>query len=158
MAFGEANGNVKGWLDDVLIVDEVDDTYKDEGVDIETLILSRAYTLDDPFCPKTGMNAEFEFQDSSAVVEIQAILDMVPDSDLVATSFDSGSSAGLVLPFTIPATLPGRTSLLRTSHDLQRYGQWRELQFFIGSSAGKLQMRSIRLTGFIDSLVLQTSI
>jgi hypothetical protein len=166
MNHGDSTGHVTQWIDDVLVANEVDADYTDNGTVgiggigsgtvIPTSIRTRAYTLDDPFCPKTGMNVEFEFQDSAADVNIQAILDMVPSSNVVATAFSTMSAAVITLPITIPFILPVAPSLKRASFDLERYGQWRELQFQIDSSSKKLQMRSIRITGFIDSLVLQT--
>jgi hypothetical protein len=158
MNHGDSGGHVRQWLDDVLVANEADIDYTEIGTGeaIPTSIRTRAYTLDDPFCPKTGMNVEFEFQDSVADVNIQAILDMVASSDIVAPTFSTTSAAVIRLPIVIPFDLPVAQSLLRASFDLERYGQWRELQFQIDSAEKKLQMRSIRITAFIDSLVLQT--
>jgi hypothetical protein len=49
--------------------------------------------------------------------------------------------------------------MLRKVFDLQRYGTWRELQFSINTTApnyGKLAIRSIRMTFFMDTMRLQT--
>ena len=156
LCFGQWNGTVYGWLDDQTPDEETPASYQDNGLDIPTRILTRAFTLADPFCPKTGMNVEFEFQDSDATVNIQAILDKLPNSDIVADPFPTTSAPGLHLPVVIPFVLPIAASMLRVAFDLERYGQWCDLQFSISSESGKLQMRSIRLTGLIDSLVLQT--
>ena len=48
---------------------------------------------------------------------------------------------------------------MRKAFDLQRYGTWRELQFqinTIGPDYGKLAIRSIRITFFMDTMKLQT--
>jgi hypothetical protein len=45
---------------------------------------------------------------------------------------------------------------MRKAFDLQRYGTWRELQFKISTTQDKLALRSIRVTGFMDTIRLQT--
>ena len=59
--------------------------------------------------------------------------------------------------------LPASPGLLRKAFDLQRYGTWRELQFLINTNSdtsvptgGKLAIRSIRITFFMDTMRLQT--
>jgi hypothetical protein len=154
LCFGQSDGTVFKWLDDVGLNDEEESTFQDEGVDIQTRILTRAYTFGDLFAPKTGFNCEFEFIESDALVNIQAVLDRDSKTDPVAV-FHTSSSGQLRLPFVIPIVLPSNV-LLAVSLDVQRYGQFREFQFDVNSDAGKLSMRSIKLTGFMDSIVLQT--
>jgi hypothetical protein len=180
MIFGESNivtghCNVLQWLDDQSLDDETTASYQDlvnvlgVGVPIQTQITTRAITFGDQYSFKTGLSVEFEFDESVADhVVVQVILDKVPQSELIAFSlanptgtFLTLSESRLRLPFTLPADgsgvrLPASPGLLRKAFDLQRYGTWRELQFFISAPQDKLAIRSIRVTGFMDSVRLQT--
>jgi hypothetical protein len=150
-------GLVCQWLDDQSLMEETDETYQDNDVDIPTQILTRAITFGDPFSYKTGLNVEFEFDESVAsLLSVQVILDQLPQVPLIAAPFTTLSQPRIILPVTIPFTLPTSPGLRRWSFDLQRYGTWRELQFRLSTSNGKLSLRSIRVTGFLDTLRLQT--
>jgi hypothetical protein len=161
MVIGNSNGVVMAWLDDVRSSDEVDATYQDiDNAAIGTRIRTRGYTLGDFFCPKTGFNAEFEFDESAATVNVQPILDGTPVAGGTIEPIDTYTGRQLILgtsdtilPFTLPTT-----GILMHAIDLQQYGRWRELQLYLSSTEGKLQIRSIRITAFYDSLVLQSAI
>ena len=145
------------WLDDLSSDEETETTYQDRGGPILTQVRTRAITFGDFYSYKTGLNVEFEFDESVAdEVFVQVILDGVIQRNLIELTFSSLSSPQLRIPFTIPATLPASPGLLRKAFDLQRYGTFRELQFQITTNADKLALRSIRVTGFIDTLRLQT--
>jgi hypothetical protein len=167
-----ATGRVLQWMDDLSLDEETDTTYNElvprpplvgVGFPIVTSILTRAITGGDMYSYKTGLNVEFEFDESVAdEVFIKVILDKVTKhdpatgSDTIAVPFSSLSEPRLRLPFTLPARLPESPGMLRKAFDLQRYGTWRELQFFITTLSGKLALRSIRLTFFMDTIRIQT--
>jgi hypothetical protein len=153
----DTGGTVFQWFDDLAMEEETTASYQDNGIDFGTSILTRAITFGDPFMYKTGLNVEFEFDESvSPAVTIQVLLDKVPQAQLIAPPFSTLSAPSVRIPIVIPFTLGSSPSLLRMSFDLQRYGTWRELQFLITTTQGKLSMRSIRLTGFSDSIRLQS--
>jgi hypothetical protein len=139
LIFGQSTGGVRQWLDDTRVADEVTATYQDAGSNIATTIQSRGMTFGDEFCRKTGLNTELEFEESSATATVTAITDGTAQSDPVVSGLNTGTA-----------------TVLRLSYDLQRYGPWRELMLSVVSTSGKLRMRSIKITGFYDSLVLQT--
>ena len=89
---------------------------------------------------------------------IKVILDGVPHgTPLAPVRSVHLSEPRLHLPIpSIPFTLPGSPGILKVSFDLQRYGTWRELEFLITTGSKKLSIRSIRVTGFSDTLTLQT--
>ena len=158
MTWGGSDGKVYQWLDDIALQDELTSTYQDAGVDIPTYILTRAITFGDPFNFKTGLSVELEFDESVAPqCNVVVIVDGVPSPVQLAPAFTTLSAPRLTLPFVIPVTLPASPGLLRKAFDLQRYGSWRELQFAISTAAGKLSIRSIRVTGFMDTIRLQTN-
>jgi hypothetical protein len=171
------HGRVLQWQDDISLDQETDTSYDDlvpqsgRGVPMTTQILTRAFTGGDLYSYKTGLNVEFEFDESVAQqVIIKVIIDMVTmrdpitGSDTIAPPFSSLSEPRLRLPFTLGPSTSGNTfpklsnspGLLRRAFDLQRYGTWRELQFSITTLSDKLAIRSIRITYFMDTLRLQT--
>jgi hypothetical protein len=168
-------------MDDLSLEEETESTYQElvnnagDGQPITTTILTRAFTGGDMYSFKTGLNVEFEFDESVAErVLIKVILDKVTvrdpttGSDLIAEPFDTLSERrlrlGVPADTTLPFRLPASPSLLRKAFDLQRYGTWRELQFQIttnndpdnGVLGGKLAIRSIRITYFSDTMRLHT--
>jgi hypothetical protein len=167
-------GRVLEWLDDLSLDEETAASYQDFGNNYTTSILTRAMTFGDLYVFKTGLNVEFEFDESNADnVTVQVILDKVPardpitGSDVIALPFDTISKTRLILGAsgpngtTLPFTFPASPGLLRKAFDLQRFGTWRELQFQLSTDptatgSTKLALRSIRVTGFLDSLRLQT--
>src|SRR5438105_15919313 len=84
LCFVQSDGTVFQWLDDVSTTSETDSTYQDNGVDYPTSIFTRALTGGDPFNPKTGLNAEFEFSESVADISIQTFLDGTIQPGLLA--------------------------------------------------------------------------
>jgi hypothetical protein len=154
-----ATGRVLQWLDDQSLDEETTESYQEFGNDFGTQIVTRAITFGDTYSYKTGLNVEFEFDESVAEeVLVKVLLDKIPHGDPLAIAFSSLSSPRLRIGSSLhlPFTLPVSPDLLRKAFDLQRYGTWRELQFQITTTAGKLAIRSIRVTGFMDTLRLQT--
>jgi len=154
LVIGQSTNTVLQWLGDTG-ADETDpDTYRDAGAEIPTSVLTRAYTFGDFFNWKTGLNCEFEFYDSLAFLNVSVVLDQATASGVVA-NFPTITFKPLVLPFFIPAVLPG-PAFKRKQFDLHHFGQWRELQLYNYSASGKLSLRSLKVTGFIDTVQLQT--
>jgi hypothetical protein len=162
LIFGDSRGNVLQWMDDLALSEETNASYQDyvgssAVIPIMTQILTRAITLGDFFSYKTGLNVEFEFDESVAEeVTVKVLLDKVPSTQLLDDPFSSLSLTRLRLPIQIPFVLNMAPDLLRKAFDLQRYGTWRELQFQITTNFDKLAIRSIRMTGFMDTIRLQT--
>jgi hypothetical protein len=153
LAIGQVDGTVLQWLEDIN-PDELDpDTYKDNGVDITTKIRGRAYTFGDVWAWKTGLNFELEFTDSIALINVLAILDGMERT--VLSNYDTHAYTALTLPFPLPSTLP-TVVFRRMEKDLHQYGQFKELQLEVSSTAGKLSLRNIKVSGFMDSLQIQT--
>jgi hypothetical protein len=165
LILGDVNGYVRQWLDDQSLDEETSasyvDTYGGVAHQYITQIVTRAITFGDYYNFKTGLSVEFEFDESNAdqvtvYVVLDGVVQNVPGRDLLAPPFSTLTETRLRLPFTLPVVLPNSPGLKRMAFDLQRYGTWRELQFRITSPAGKLAIRSIRITGFMDSIRLQT--
>jgi hypothetical protein len=171
------HGRVLQWQDDISLDQETDTSYDDlvpqsgRGVPMTTQIVTRAFTGGDLYSYKTGLNVEFEFDESVAqqviikvIIDMVTVRDPITGSDTIAPPFSSLSEPRLRLPFTLGPSTSGNTfpklsnspGLLRRAFDLQRYGTWRELQFSITTLSDKLAIRSIRITYFMDTLRLQS--
>src|SRR5215472_5662776 len=154
LTIGNSTGGVIQWLEDTGADETLDSTYQDLGTDIPTGIWTRAYSFGDLYIWKTGLNVEFEFNDSIAQVTVVANLDQTAVPGNIAI-INTNTTPALTIPFVIPATLPTAT-FMRVQKDLQALGQFREIQLYIASVRQKLSMRSVKLTGFYDSLQIQT--
>ena len=154
MIFGQSDGTVFEWLDDIQVSAEDDTTYQDEGVDIPVTFVSRAMTANEPISPKSGLNTEFEFNKSLALARLDLILDDggTQSIAIVKTSAEDNP----VLPVTLPFTL-GAQGLARRAYDLMAYGPWRELQFLVTTARQKLVLRGFAISGFTETMILQNT-
>jgi hypothetical protein len=158
LVIGLSTNMVFQWLGDTGVPENDPDAYKDAGVDIPTAIKTRAYTLGDFFNWKTGLNCELEFRNTLATVNVTVLLDQATEAGLVGSAIDTTTNPPLYLPFVLgpfTSVLPG-PSFRRKQLDLQHFGQWRELQLYIRSESNKLVLRSVKVTGFIDTMQIQT--
>ena len=155
LAIGQSDGTVLQWLEGTGISETDPHTYQDgNDINYPTAVLTRGYTFGSFYNWKTGMNVEFEFNDSAAMITVSAMMDQTTAPGAIGT-FDSTASLPLMLPFVLPAVIPAVT-FKRIQKDLQRFGQFREVQIYIYCPAGKFSCRSIKITGFLDSVQLQT--
>ena len=148
LAIGNANGTVHEWLDYVAEVSETGSTFQDNAVDIPCTLKTRAITFEDPLANKQGFNCEFEFNKSLAAVAIEVIRD-----DGSPETFQTFSTVtGVVtLPVTIPFVLP-TLGIKRRAFVLQGFQPFRELQFRLKTTGGKLVLRSINATAFFNTM------
>ena len=148
LAIGNANGTVHEWLDYVPENSEVTSTFQDNAVDIPTTLKTRAITFEDPLASKSGFNCEFEFNRSLANVAIEVIRD-----DGSPESFQSFATvtATITLPVVLPFVLP-TAGIKRRAFVLQGFAPFRELQFRLKTTAGKLVLRSINASAFFNTM------
>jgi hypothetical protein len=161
LCIGQSDGTVLEWLDYVQVSSEVNSTFQDNGVDIPTQVRTRAFTLaQDPLsqkelliAPKTGFKSWFEFDSSLADATIGYLIDgQTTVTNFDESPIDTSASGGVTLPLTLPVTFP-TAGIKNVPIDIMRCGQWRELQFDISSVSGKLSLRKIDLTAFLDSFL-----
>lgn len=152
--FGRADGNVWRWLDYVAVSDEAEpETFTDgDGSDIATSPTTRGMIFTDAICPKSALNVSVEFFASEAVATIEAILDQGDPITLLSNV--STSLGELLLNFTLPATLPG-TGIKRRACSAQHLEPFRSMQIRVSSTAGKLGVRAITATAFLDTLQIE---
>lgn len=155
MAIGHSDGKVSAWLDFIQTLSEVDATFQDCGVDIATTMTSRAFIFDDPLSPKTGLNVDLEFYSSTADCTLKSIINSQATPQTLEGPFATYGGV-FTLPAVLPFILPS-AGLVPKAFDLQRLGQFRELQLQLKSPSKKLSVGPVIVSGFIDSIMLQTT-
>lgn len=149
---GRSDGTTADWMDYIPISQETSIAFKDMGSDYASRVLTRAFTCNEPVCEKTGFQSELEFDDSQADATASLVLD---DTSPQTWQSFSTVQTSLSLPLTLPFTLP-KAGIVRKSFDLMAAGRWRELQIDLNAASGKLELRTITVSAFIESLVIQT--
>jgi hypothetical protein len=152
LCFAQSDWSVVDWMDYVTLSQETGIAFQDQGIDYPSNVTTRAFSWNDPICTKTGLNVEFECNKSMAEVTVNVIRD-----DMIPVYFEAFATVqtSLVLPLTLPFQLP-QSGVVRKSFDLQRYDPFRELQFEVTAAGGKLSMRSIAASGWINALQIQS--
>ncbi|HTI69676.1 MAG TPA: hypothetical protein VMF06_06905 [Candidatus Limnocylindria bacterium] len=123
-------------------------------------VRTRALTWQELANPKQPDFVEFEFDRSTALVDVSLGLDSPPDT-LLQTKVNTGSAAVLVLPFTLPARL-GQLSVKRKRISLLGQPPAREVMFELSEAAnlnetessgsGYLSLRSVLAGAFPEAL------
>jgi hypothetical protein len=150
--FGRADGSVRRWLDYTARANEVESTFQDAGVNIPTRITTRAMNLGEAVCEKSGLSVQAEFFESQAMAKVAVRLN---EDEAIPLGSDFATSLGtLVLPVLLPATLPG-LGVKRKAFGTQRLTPFRSLQTVVSSPAGKLSLRAVFATGFVDTVRLE---
>jgi hypothetical protein len=151
LCFGQSTGEVKDFLDYVTETNEVTATFQDDAVDYPSKVISRGFNCGEKDAPKTGLYAKIEFLKSSGTANVSTILDGGAEYAIESFSTDSGSlDLDLELPFDLPTG-----GILPKSLGMLQFGQWRENQIKIASTAGKLSINRISVGAFRDAPVLE---
>lgn len=152
LSIGHADGGVTDFLDFTDESNETTTDYEDRGEIYTSAVESRAFTCGDQDTRKTGVFVRTEFKKSQADVGVSIIAGRDETPQLL-DSF-STDNASLILPFTLPATLPSG-GFLPKSFPILHIGQWRELRVRIEAESHKMALNKISVGAFIDSYVLE---
>lgn len=146
--FGNTVGQVQEWLFDG---DEgLNSVYTDNGSDIATTVKTGSYTFSEMISPKIGWNVELEFNQSLATATLSAVLDQNSGSQVIAAAFPTYGSTNQ-LPVTLPFDLAVLT-IWRRGFDLAALGEFREIQFVLTTSSGKLGLKQILASAYINTM------
>ena len=151
LVFGRTDGEVRRWLTNQS--EGSDTTFKDQGSDIFTTLLSRGMICGEAFNPKQPFWAEWEWFDSEA----NCRLSLVPDgTSAYQVAEVSTRNPVLTLPFTLPATLLPN-GVKRVKKHIQHRPPFREMQLQMETSSGKVRHRAAFLSAFVDTFDLHTA-
>lgn len=121
--------------------------------DFDSTLRTRALTFSEPLNPKSGFYAEIEFVTSDVSFEVFAIIDGAPRVSL--QSFDN-INPDIELPIDLPFSLPEAAGWARKRIPLHHLIPFRELQFEIVCTHGKLTLRDITASAFVDTIELRS--
>jgi hypothetical protein len=156
LVFGDNSGNILTWLDYETAASEDLSSYQDNGTDISSHVISRGLTFGDFFSPKLGNNVEFELSNSPAgchCVEVRSIIDTETEKVIHPSNIDTRFT-GVNLPIDLPFSLPSLSPVTR-AYNLISQGNFNEMQIKVASSSGKLHLRSIKSSAFVNSMTLE---
>ena len=155
LVMGTESGRTLVYLDYVQNTSESDQTYQDDGVDYTSSVLTRGMTFGEQFSELLPNHVELELKPGTANhVNLRAVLD--EESDSVVNQQTIGTETGsLTLPFTLPASFP-KTVPIRNSYNLLSNGPCREMQFKVVTNAGKMWVRGIKASAFVNSIDQET--
>ncbi len=168
LLIGTNQGFLREWLDYLPEDSEPADAYKEgyAGLDlpfdlpvtllptpeVESRILTRAMIFNEPINPKSGFYGEMEYVLSDVEFSVNAILDG-RESVEVATVANSISQT--ILPTTLPFEFPAQAGWARRKFPLHHLRPFRELQLEVLCPVGKLILRDITVSAFVDTLELR---
>lgn len=150
--FGRADGGVWRWLDYVQPENAVSTTYDDATGPVSSRIVTRACIFGDAVSPKSLLSVQVEFFGSETPVSFGVRLDE-QEAIMLNPSFET-SAGELLLSFLLPAILPAR-ALKRRSFGGQQLTQFRCIQGQVDSISGKVSLRAVIFTGFLDTILLE---
>ena len=151
LVFGRSTGHVHKWLDKEIDNAFLGNTYyTDEGVDYDTIMVTRAMSFGQPRNDKTGFSLEIEYSSfiASGTIEIEAALD--------------GEQAQLYGPLENVEPGPVGTAVStsstvyqREAFGLQQYGRFRDIQFRLTSTLSAPIIRRVHASAFVETAQLQ---
>lgn len=150
LCFGTNDGRVLRWLGNISDNVEVAQNFTDSGVGVVTRITTREFTFGDVVSLKSLYGIDLEFYKSDANAKIDIIFDG-GSSETIYSSLQT-SSTSLVLPFILNANANlGSGGTKRRGRDLSGRSSFRGLQVSIESNSGKLAVRSVAVSAFMES-------
>ena len=131
-----------------------EDLKTDDGNDLASHAYLKAFSFNEPVSPKALLNVELEFQDSTATADLNLRLDGSTNDVLELDDFATGNSL-LTFPWTFPVTFvePG---LYRKAISLLHHRRVRQVQPRLSATAERLSLRSIILSGFVETTMIET--
>lgn len=151
LLYGTTDGFVKEWLD--YESSDTTDSYLEGGQQFNATLRTRGITFNDPISPKSGFYLEIEYVLSTAAFTINAILDGSGDISTLLAAV-TGINDNVTLPADLPFSFPSTTGWVRKRIPLHQLGSFRDLQIEIICTSGSLNIRSITLSGFMDTIEL----
>ena len=155
LIMGTESGKALAFLDYVQNTSETDSTYQDDGSNYTSSVLTRGMTFGEQFSELLPNHVELELKPAIATaVSLRAILDEESDS-VVNQQVVNTETSTLTLPFDLPATFP-KTVPIRNSYNLLSNGPCREMQFKVVTNSGKMWVRGIKASAFVNSIDQET--
>lgn len=152
LMFGQSDGKALKWLEYVAQKNETDSTFKDDGSFYPSHVLTRGYVFREQMNDKIGRNAEFEFNDSAALVDVFQVRDDVQtEQRLNPTKIDTAAGSGVVLPKALPFSFDENVVVKKAYSTLSK-GTFNQVQFRISADENKMQLRGVKASAIVMGL------
>jgi len=155
LLFSTEEGKTMFYQDHVKVASETSEAYQDDGVDYESYILTRGLSFGQQFNEVLPNHVELELKPALADrVNIRVALDEGEEKVINQTPVNT-TTGTVTLPFVLPVTFP-RTAPIINSYNLINNGPCREMQFKVRTDGGKMHLRSIRASAYVNTLKQET--
>jgi len=155
LLFSTEEGKAMFYQDHVKVASETAAAYQDDGENYESHILTRGLSFGQQFNEILPNHVELELKPALADrVNIRASMDEGEEVVINQTPISSTTST-VTLPFVLPIAFP-KTAPIINSYNLINNGPCREIQFKIRTDGGKLHLRSIRASAYVNTLTQET--
>ena len=163
LQFGDNCGKIFTWLDYVDESSATESEYRDQVVDYETKLLSRAYNFKEIYADKLGYQVEFDVDNrfnSEQLVNFFYVRDMegVDNGILLETGDAILTEEGKLLQAEILGTLerdvsvPARDAHRTKAYNMLSQGKFKEIQYMATTEAGKLSLHAVKTSAFADTI------
>ena len=158
MVFGDSSGNIMTWQDFVLDDSEAVASYQDNGSDYESMVVSRGHVFGDYLSTKLGNHVDIELETSTVgchCVDLSLSTDEGNKlRDAMIADDISTDTTGVTLPVDLTFTLPN-VGIFSKSYNLTTKGEFDEIKFKVKSESGKLHLRSIKASAYLNTIPLE---
>lgn len=158
MVFGQQDGIVMTWLDYISGGAAIASTYQDNESDYESMLLSRGHVFGDFLSTKLGNHVEVDFKNSTVGCDCAEIYVRYDEGltvdDRLLEGMISTDTVEVTLPVDVPFTLP-TVGAFQKAYNLTTLGEFSEAQFRVKSSSGKLHVRAIKASAYMNTMALE---
>ena len=147
---GKTNGEIAEWRDYVPELQDSPTDFQDDGDDVETEMITRAFIFNEPLNQKLGYYGELDVFSQDVTFSIYAICDDKDPPIHIRTY--TISVGNLIIPQDVPFSLPEAGTWTTKRFPLHQLPPFRELQLKIVSTSGHFIMRRLIIQGLIDSI------
>ena len=155
LLFSTEEGKAMFYQDHVKVASETAEAYQDDGEDYESHILTRGLSFGEQFSEVLPNHVELELKPALADrVNIRASMDEGEEQVVNQTPVNT-TTGTVTLPFKLPVTFP-RTTPIINSYNLINKGPCREIQFKVRTDGGKMHLRSVRASAYVNTITQET--
>lgn len=145
MQFGDQNGRVLAWRDNVADNATSINDYSDGASPVASFIKTRAYDFGDRTSDKLGYQVQFDLENSQAS-------GVSPDNTVSAAFVYLVNMSATEGTLASAYSIAGGQNLVRKSYSLIPKGKFARVQFKASASSGKLALHSVQASAFTDAI------
>jgi hypothetical protein len=145
LMIGDSAGKVNQWKD--YASEDLTTTFQDNGVDITTLLRSKAFNFQEPVSMKDGYFFEARFKDTSTTVVVTLYLDGEESRNWELNLEDVDNQLPVNLPFDLASTKPKTKT-----GSLDELEEFNEIYVEISATSGKVTVKNFTLAAFVNTI------